>query len=318
MAIFLRMSLLSSSLRFGLLCWGSFLWLFACRERSFEYEDAQYRVTRLATMPPIIDEGSGLALADDTTTFWTLNDGGGKTELYKVDWKGKLQGRVFLKGVHNIDWEELAKDPAGNLYIGDFGNNWSYRQNLCIYRVTPDRVSPDRVWRDRQGQLSKIDSLLFRYADQMDFPPLFKSRNFDCEAFFWYRDSLYLFSKNWSGKPVKLYRIPAQPGNHVAHLLDQAYLDPQAVLHNKKIQVTAADLSPDGKQFALLTYSTIYLFDVREGQINFRHPAQSIPIGGRLKQAEALVFINATDLVFSNEEGDLFLARSKRHTERKP
>lgn len=268
-------------------------------QKAYQYEDAYYRVSQVASLPEVVNESSGLALAADTNALWTLNDGGGKNELYQVDRRGHLLSTLVLPGTRNVDWEELAKDSLGYLYVGDFGNNWSLRRDLKIYRVQP-------------SQPRQISLITFRYADQQGFPPVFTPRNFDCEAFFWYRDSLYLFSKNWSGLAEKLYILPAAPGDYVAQVKDTATLDNQADRYDKKTLVTSADISPDGKWFALLTYGKVFLFKIERGMINFRHLFAKLDMDkDETGQIEALVFINNTDFVFTNEEGKIFLARRK-------
>ncbi|MES2734491.1 MAG: SdiA-regulated domain-containing protein [Bacteroidota bacterium] len=265
----------------------------------YQYEDAHYRVAQVGRLPNVVNESSGLAFAADTNSFWTLNDGGGRAELYHINRQGQLLATLQLNGLRNVDWEELSKDTRGNLYIGDTGNNWNMRHALRIYQVNPS--CPQQV-----------NSICFRYADQEKFPPVRKDKNFDCEAFFYYQDSLYLFSKNRGDKQVKIYAIPATPGTHVAKINDKTYLEPITNPYANQVQVSSADVSPDGKTFALLTYSAVYLFEIKEGQINFQHPLLSLQMDGdRINQVEALAFINHSDFIFTNEQREMFEARRK-------
>jgi hypothetical protein len=275
-----------------LLCYG-------CEVQPYQYEDSHYRVTQVAQLPNVVNESSGLALAADTNAFWTMNDGGGRTELYQVNRQGQLLSTVPLKGVRNVDWEDLAKDGQGNLYIGDIGNNWNMRRSLKIYRVNPDRPE-------------QIKAICFQYTEQNKFPPARKYKNFDCEAFFYYQDSLYLFSKNRGDRQVKIYVIPAKLGTYTTKVKDKTYLEPKTNPDAHKIQVTSADISPDGKTFALLTYSGVYLFEIKDGQINFRHPIHSLYLDGDdVLQTEALTFINNSDFLITNEQGEVYEVRRK-------
>jgi hypothetical protein len=275
------------------------LFNYGCSTGAYQYEDEHYRIKQVAQMPTPVDEGSGLARAKDGRSFWTLNDGGGGTELFQVSPQGQLLRTLRLQGVRNIDWEELAQDTSGHLYVGDVGNNWNVRRHLKIYRVDPD-------------QPQRIAPISFRYPDQQKFPPDRMHKSFDCEAFFWHKDSLYLFSKNRGDKQVKIYVIPATPGDYVARIADRTYLEPDQHPSDQEIQVTAADISPDGKTFALLTYGNIYLFEVHNCQINFQRPLWAIRMDvDGVEQVEALTFVNNTGFVFTNEEGRIFEARKK-------
>ena len=56
--------------------------------------------------------------------------------------------------------------------------------------------------------------ILFSYPDQVSFERKLNNNNFDCEAFFYYHDSLHLFSKNWSDFKTKQYVVPSDTGTY--------------------------------------------------------------------------------------------------------
>ena len=85
-------------------------------------------------MPICINENSGLVKAWQDGYYWTHNDGGGNPELYMLNATGQLFDTLEVKDAINVDWEDLAKDSKGSLYIGDFGNNSNKRENLNIYK----------------------------------------------------------------------------------------------------------------------------------------------------------------------------------------
>jgi hypothetical protein len=235
-------------------------------------------------------ESSGLELADAEGDLWTHGDGGNTARLYKVTPQGDLLQTLDLAPLLNIDWEDLAQDDEKRLYIGDFGNNQNKRRNLRIYRLS----GPD---------LKQVDTIRFEYPDQRQFPPRKPARNFDCEAFYYYQDSLYLFTKNRSkSRWVKQYVLPAKPGHHTARLADSLQID---------TWITAADISPDGRQVALLGYGHVYLFQRLPGRRLFDGLKTCLPIAST-GQAEALVFINNQDFIFSNEKGRLYHATKKK------
>jgi hypothetical protein len=258
------------------------------RRNGFEKARSDYKVSKIGRLPAIANESSGLALNQKANTLWTHNDSGGKPELYEIDYTGKLISKLTVPQASNVDWEDLAQSPDGTLYIGDMGNNANDRRDLTVYTLTPSR--------------EVLAPIRFSYADQLSFPPPADQNNFDCEAFFYYQEKLYLFSKNRSKKDryVTMYALPAQPGDYVLTPRDSLYID---------AQVTSADVNPSGTTFALLTYGKILLFDILDGQINFAHPTDCIKIGKM--QEEAIIFLNNADLLITNEQRNMFLIKRK-------
>lgn len=256
----------------------------------FDRVAKEYVVAQIGKMPKErVAESSGFALANAQGDLWTHADGGNTSFLYRVTPQGDLLQTLDLKPLTNIDWEDLTRDNEGRIYVGDFGNNQNKRRTLCIYRL----AGPE---------LQEVDTIHFRYADQRDFPPRKAERNFDCEAFFYRQDSLYLFTKNrGEGNWVKLYSLPARPGYHVAAPIDSIQIN---------TWITAAGLSPDGRTVALLGYGHIYLIDREPGKRLFDGRKRCLPIP-ETGQAEALTFVNNTDFVFSNEKGRIYKATKK-------
>lgn len=258
------------------------------RHEGFRHGRSQYHISRVGTMPPVANENSGLATASGKPTFWTHNDSGGKPELYEIEPDGTLLRTLPLTGLRNHDWEDISRDPRGNLYIGDTGNNTNDRKDLVVY-VIPESVT------NGLSDSTAIQAISYRYEDQQAFPPEKKNRNFDCEAFFFHRDSLYLFSKNRGDHQVKLYSMPAKAGNQVARIVDRLPL---------RGMVTAADISPDRSTFAVLTYGKVFFFAIENGKIDFRRPLSCLKVGRG--QVEGLVYVRDNELLLTNEKGEIF------------
>lgn len=258
------------------------------REGGFEGRRSEYQVRRMARMPREVTESSGLVRAADGH-LWTHNDSGHENRLFKVDMEGKLLETFRVPGASNVDWEDLARDSSGYLYIGDFGNNANNRRDLRIYRVNEQERMP-------------ADTIGFSYAGQNVFPPAKTQHNFDAEAFFWHKDRLFLFSKNrWVRAPTIVYELPATPGTYLARPSDTLLL---------RAMITGADISPDRKKIALLGYGKLYLFEAADSLDLFRGRRVCIPIA-RSGQAEAVVFLPNNDIIFSNEGGKIFQVRKK-------
>ena len=258
------------------------------RENGFEKARSAYKVSKIGRLPAIAGESSGLARNEAHRSLWTHNDSGGRPELYEIDYEGNLLSTLPVPAATNVDWEDLAQSPEGTLYIGDTGNNANQRRDLTIYAFAPEAKA--------------ATAIRIRYAGQQAFPPPPDAQNFDSEAFFYYKNHLYLFSKNRSktDRFVKLYEVPAQAGDYTLAVKDSILVE---------AQVTAADINPSQTTFALLTYGKILVFGIENGRIDFSHPQECIKIGKL--QEEALVFLNDRDLLITNEQGRMYALRRR-------
>ncbi len=261
----------------------------------------QRELPRKARLPEPLSEASGVYRAGPDSLWWH-NDSGDGPVLYLTDRRGKLRDTITLPDIPAKDWEDICGDTRGNLFIGDFGNNANTREDLHIWRFRPDN-----------GALARID---FRFPDQTAFPPDPPDANFDCEAFFWYRDSLHLFSKSRLGTGVyktRHYVLPDEPGDYEALLCDSLTL-PKRV-------VTAAALSPDGQTVALLSYyfkivlgiipvtrTTVFLFRDFPDSHFLKGSVERIRVPKFIAptQYEALDFYNDEYLVLGSEKTVLF------------
>jgi hypothetical protein len=254
----------------------------------FHVSHGAYTIKKTGKLDPLINESSGLALADSGRSLWTINDSGGKPDLYKTDMHGKLISVVPVPFVTNEDWEEITKDNDGNIYIGDFGNNSNTRKDLKIYKCNLTS--------------NTIDTISFFYPDQQGFQHPGQFRNFDCEAFFWLCDSLYLFSKNRGNKNVHVYKLPARKGKYEAVLKQVLYINSM---------VTGAAVHAETGECALITYGKLYFFKTGTcGNISFQPLLCRKFL--RSGQAEGIVYKDAHTLMLSNEGGALFTAGKRK------
>ncbi len=248
--------------------------------------------TRMQRLPKTLRESSGI-LTYNSSTVWTHNDSGGKPALYELDVQsGGLLHIITLADAKNVDWEDLTKDDRGNIYVGDFGNNLQKRKDLCIYKIENPSLLP-------AAATVPAEKITFKYSDQSKFPPEKKHRNFDCEAFIYFRDSLYLFSKNHS-KPyngyTKMYRLPATEGDYVAELVDSFKTGNTMPTSF----ITSAAISPNGKQLALLSSDRVFLFSNWQGANFFKGDLRLIKLG-TVSQKEAICFATNWTLWIGDE-----------------
>ncbi|GAA4015726.1 hypothetical protein GCM10022408_31360 [Hymenobacter fastidiosus] len=229
-----------------------------------------------------VSESSGLARANTAGTFYTHADAGNEPILYKVDMTGRLLERSQLPFT-NVDWESLAQDDKGTLFITDAGNNNSSRRDLAIYRLNPGT--------------SETTKIKFVYADQRAFPPGKKERNFDCEASLWHAGKLYLFTKDRAQQRTsKVYTLPDQPGEQTARLLTSLSIPGE---------VTDASLSPNGRRLALLGREELFLLDGSDLASALKATPRQVSLKGA-GQTEGVVFLDDQTLMISTEEGFLY------------
>lgn len=252
----------------------------------------------ITTMPTTLAENSGL-LVSPQGRLWLHNDSGDSAKLYEMDTFGVIQQTVLVNGVQAVDWEDIAQDPQGQVYVGDFGNNNNNRQNLVIYQLP----SLDSL----NSNSTTATAIQFYYPEQAAFPPAGPELKYDAEALIYYQDSLYIFTKDRTNPHqgyTWLYRIPAQAGNHAAELLDSFNTQQSNVI----FEVTGAALSPNGQQLALLGATRLWLFDNFSNGRFFDGNVQIINFSG-ISQREALDFVSNSLLYIGNESSFLGVAQ---------
>jgi hypothetical protein len=184
--------------------------------------------------------------------FWAHGDSGNDPILYAIDEQSRTLAELTVDGASAVDWEDIALDRHGNLYIGDIGNNDSDRDDLAIHVLREPPLENGR-------HVRPLRSIRFRYPDQTEKGELF---NFDAEALFTLDDALFIATKHLADTKTTLYRVPLAPARGEVVLEKVTELSVKRRARQKNGLVTAAAASPDGKQVALLTYSDILLFDV--------------------------------------------------------
>ncbi len=268
---------------------------------------AQIKLKKLSKLPNKIYETSGLIIYQNKYLI-THNDGGNKSEIFVLSKSGELLKTIDVEDTKNYDWEDIAQDEKGNVYIGDFGNNLNKRKNLHVYILEEGFISKKHV------DPKKIS---FSYEDQDDFPPKKKNLNFDCEAMFYKDNALYLMTKCRS-EPFtglsKIYKLPAKKGKYKAKLIGQFYL-----CHSswKTCSVTAADYNPKTNTLSILTYSKLYVVTNIKGDAfwNGKVKVYNVPF---IKQREAIANINQDKWYITDEYkkglggGNLYLMYLKK------
>ncbi|MGB5819722.1 MAG: hypothetical protein WBG90_09580 [Saonia sp.] len=249
------------------------------------------QLTYIAKLPKKLKENSGI-VSFEKSTVWIVEDNGNQDEIYQVDLNGKLLKELKVKNAKNRDWEDLTKDNQGNLYIADFGNNANKREDLVVYKTPNPEIE--------KGDKIDAVAIRFNYPEQKDFPPEKDSLFFDAEALFYHDNYLYIITKNratpFTGEAL-VYKIPSEKGTYEAQ-----YVSKFIPCTTQKIcEVTAADISPDGKKIAVLGYGKLWIFtdftmtDFTKGKM------KTIDLGATT-QLESVCFLDDTTLLLSDEQ----------------
>jgi hypothetical protein len=230
-----------------------------------------------------IQESSGIvASRTQTNVFWTHNDRGNRASVFAITREGAFLGE-FRIDAKNQDWEDIATDSEGNLYIGSIGNNAGLRATLDVLRIPEPKVST------RQKKSGRIP---VERTWHLKYP----GRRFDCESLFIQARHGYVISKVHRREAATIYRFPLDQR-------DDVLLEPVAPLPIYA-PVTAADLSADGNWLAVMSVAGLYLFEIG-GEVSRAGKAQPQFIQVPKLQLEAVCF-TGDGLLMTAESGEIF------------
>lgn len=207
--------------------------------------------TQLCKLDQRMIHSSGILTLNGGETFWTQVDNSSPPVLHEINKDCNVIRTLAVENVQKTDWEDIAHDDSGSIYIGDFGNNNNNRTNLSIYILRDVKQHPfDTI---------TAQEIHFKYANQKEFPPSSGERNFDMEAMIWYRDSLHLFSKNrtepFTGYTYH-YTMPAIPGDYELIPVDSFKTGDGPMVF---FWITGAAINEKDKQLILLSHDRMWL-----------------------------------------------------------
>lgn len=185
-----------------------------------------------------LEEASGLvASVKNPGMLWTLNDSGNPAELFLLDTLAQTKKVFSLPGLKNRDWEDLAlgfnDDNTPCLYIGDIGDNSGQYLFKYIYRIHEPSI-------DDPEEINTVDKLTIRMEDgARDTETLLSDP---------YTKSLFLVSKRED--KVGFYEIRGAFKGDTVTAKKVATLDLR--------EIVAGDISPDGTEVLLKSYTFIY------------------------------------------------------------
>jgi len=211
-----------------------------------------------------IVESSGLVKSRKYPgVYWTHNDSGDSARIFAITEYGKIIKPEWCKGTYegiaiidafNIDWEDIATNSEGTLIIGDFGNNWNLRDDLCLYVIKEPNPYED-------VKTSFIKKIPFAYPEQRNYHSK-KKMDFDAEALFVKKGKYYILTKNRGNKKTRLYVLDERDDIAVTELRLVGTFNVNGL-------VTGADVSDDGKRLVVLTYNSVWLFEIHNNTDDF-------------------------------------------------
>jgi hypothetical protein len=202
-------------------------------------------MVRLAGLP----EASGLVVSRGIPgRLWSHNDSG-KPELFALNTKGQVTGRVSVTGAALQDWEALTAASCGNrtcLYIADIGDNDASRKEITVYRVPEPAAA---------ATSAQVDGV-FRAA--------YPDGAHDAEALLAGPDgTLYIVTKGDTGQ-VALYRFPRELSAGATMRLERVGAPISKGQPGEDARITDAAISQDGEWVVLRTRTALTFYRAAE------------------------------------------------------
>ncbi len=228
------------------------------KERSSDFAESPqtYPIT-----PGIVNEASGLADSRNMDGYlWTHQDSGYPSELFLVNKDGKNIRKYTVPGTDFLDWEDIASGPGPQqgvnyLYIGDIGGNSHPNRQTCTINRVREISNPDETF-----QPGSVEKIIFRYPDGPK----------DAETLLLDPASLDLYVVSKEASRVNLYRLPyPQPvGSEITAELAGTIpgIKISGLPSSLITSPTSGDISFDGKEIIIKTYTTVYYWKREDGK----------------------------------------------------
>jgi len=266
--------------------------------------DGKYSLDRsLSTLSPYLleankvsddklKEASGLAASGiSKNVYWSHNDSGDSAVVFAVGSKGEALGRFVLKDCLPVDIEDIAvgagpKPGISYIYLADIGDNTGKRKVKKIYRFAEPKISDVKKWQ----LLADYDVISFQYPDK---------KKYDAETIL-----LDPFTKDLI--------VITKRGRKSKELFDHSFILPYPQKSDGKMSevkkstdieipaglfigygITGGDISRDGRQLVLKTYTNIYYWQKAVSQSFadfFKEKYTILPYNTQEGQGEAVCF----------------------------
>lgn len=227
---------------------------------------------------PQLVESSGLAVSRfHENVMWSHNDDGGPL-VFALRFTGEAIRRYEVPGVENHDWEDIAADNAGNLFIWD--NTARIEDPFTGYIHAFPEPDPF-VDQEIEGVVT--------------YPIRFPDPGLDVETLIVQDSSAYLVSKPWDGSLPRVYFVES---------LEKGTAEFLGTIPQRAM-ITGGDISADGNRVALSSYRALLIFTRGEED---EEPLRTEPLVCQLNagQVEGISW-DGDDLLLTSEQGNTFL-----------
>ena len=286
-------------MRLRLILLASICFCCACKKHTSSPAPTQTEPVSVTTLQdPRLIETSGLAASvANPGLLYVHNDSGDTSRFFAIHPDGSLKSVIYYNGDKSLkllgvtDCEDIAVNigpqPGTYVYMGDIGDNDAVRKDIIIFRIKEPALSDTLV-------NAQAEPLVLTYpdgprdAETLMVDPIDKL--------------IYIVSKREDS--VRVYSTPL-----LFNANDTAVLQLRAKLYfagfGETKYITAGDISQDGLQILLKSYTQVYYWKRQSGeaiwQSMLRSP-ETLPYTIE-KQGEAIGFTTDATGYYTTGEG---------------
>ncbi len=242
--------------------------------------------------PALVEVSGIVASRKYPGIYWVHNDSGNPPALFAVKLDGSVV-RSYRVAAPNIDWEDLATDDRGHLYLGDIGNN----ENRLPIRVIHRLDEPDPTRPAPTEPLPLTASTFYKFPE---------NGRFDAESLIVEPGRALVISKRFDGREAEIFAIPFDPPSG---LLRPSLPVRLASLPGCSEPATGADLSSDGRHLSVVTTRAARVYR-RAGRDDWSLVA-TVPFDA--PGVEAICW-SGRDLVLASEDRSVYRITEKTWT----
>lgn len=217
-------------------------------------------------LTPLLREISGIATSTTAPQhLWGHEDSGNPPHLFLIKYDGTVVKKLFINGVANRDWEDMAR-AGGDLYIGDIGDNDKKHSDYTIYKFAEPSPDTDTVY--------TAETIRFQYPDGAH----------DAEAFLVDAATKDIFIITKRDNPSLIYRIA----------FPYSFTERNTAVKVGQLTyggVVSAALSPDAKEIIIKTYTALFHYNRNGNPVETALQTQPVALPYNTEpQGEAVTF----------------------------